>query len=145
MKLRTIPRTVLALAALSSLVACGGGAVSIAGKVVDHRGEPVPKAEVVTEPETDIVVTNSRGFFVLRQRLNDFGETESIPEGVYKIMVRKFGFEDLAFEVNVEGGPTRVDDLVMKPRTPDIEETAPDVLDERETAPDDQSVPVQGT
>ncbi len=124
---------------------CGGGAVSIAGKVVDHRGEPLHKAEVVTEPETDIVVTNSRGFFVLRQRLNDFGETEAIPTGVYRIMVRKFGFEDLAFEVNVEGGPTRVNDLVMKPRTPDIDETAPDIMREDDRKMEDSSTPIQGT
>ena len=138
-------RCALAVCAALVCVACGGGAVSTAGKVVDHRGEPVSKAEVVTEPETDIVVTNNRGFFVLRQRLNDFGETESIPTGVYKIMVRKFGFEDLAFEVSVEGGPTRVNDLVMKPRTPDIEETAPDVMDEEEKTMDDSNTPVQGT
>ncbi len=138
-------RYVCALFALGGLAACGGGPVSIAGKVIDGRGEPIAKAEVLTTPETDIAVTNSRGFFVLRQRLNEFGETESIAPGVYKIEVHKFGYEDLVFEVEVQGGPTRVDDLVMKPRTPDIEETAPDVLEERENTTDDSSVPVQGT
>lgn len=133
----------IALAA-STLLACGGGPISIGGRVIDHRGTPVPKAEVATAPETDVVVSNTRGFFVLRQRINDLGETEPIPPGTYRIMVRKFGFEDLDFEVTVDGGQTRVKDLVMKPRTPDIGETAPEALEEKETAPDEASIPKTG-
>lgn len=130
--------------ALFMLTACGGGPITLGGRVVDHRGSPVPKAEVSTVPETDVVVTNARGFFILRQRINDLGETEPIPAGDYKILVRKFGFEDLGFEVTVEGGQTRVADLVMKPRTPDIGETAPEATEERQTAPDEASVPKAG-
>lgn len=140
---RDFTRWLMPLAAVL-LCACGGGPASVAGRVLDDRGEPISKASVETTPETDFVSTNSRGFFVLRQRLNDVGETEPIPEGVYRIKVSKFGFQDLAFEVAVKSGPTRVTDLVMKPRTPEIEETAPEVLEERETAPDEQSVPTQG-
>lgn len=139
-----IARLTLFAAAALSLVACGGGPISLGGRVVDHRGTPVPKAEVSTEPETDVVVTNSRGFFVLRQRINDLGETEPIPANTYRIMVRKFGFEDLDFEVTVEGGQTRVDDLILKPRTPDIGDTAPEALEEKEIAPDESSIPKTG-
>lgn len=137
-------RWLLPLAAAVTLVACGGGPISVGGRVVDHRGTPVPKAEVSTMPETDVVVTNSRGFFVLRQRINDLGETEPIPPDTYRIMVRKFGFEDLDFEVTVEGGTTRVADLILKPRTPDIGETAPEALEEKEIAPDESSIPKTG-
>lgn len=124
--------------------ACGGGPTSIAGRVVDHTGTPVQKAEIVTEPETDVVVTNTRGFFVLSKRINEVGESEPIPPGKYAIKVRKFGFQDLAIEVSVEGGKQKVDDLVMQPRTPDIGEMAPDVTDERETQPDEGSTPKTG-
>lgn len=137
-------RALLVMIGLLGLTACGAGPISISGRVVDHQGTPVQKAEVVTEPQTDLVVTNSRGFFVLRQRINELGETEAIPAGVYKIVVRKFGFQDLAFNATVEGGPVKVTDLVLQPRTPDIGETAPDVLTEEERAPDETSVPNTG-
>lgn len=125
-------------------VACGGGPISIAGRVVDHRGTPVAKAEVASQPATDIVVTNTRGFFVLRQTITDMGETAPIGPGKYLITVKKFGFQDLTFEVAVEDGPSKVDDLVLQPRTPDIGETAPDVTEERETQPDEGSTPKTG-
>ena len=141
MRLRALlPLSVLALTA----AACGPGPVTIAGRVVDHRGTPVTRAEVVTTPETDVVVTNSRGFFVLRQRINDLGETEPISAGEYTVKVRKFGFDELGFKVVVEGGPNRIADLALQPRTPDIGETAPEVSEERETAPDEGSTPKAG-
>jgi hypothetical protein len=137
---------ILSLVALTGLLtACGATPISIGGKVVDHRGSPVGKAEVQTEPETDIVQTNDRGFFVLSKRLNDLGETEPLRPGVYRVKVRKFGFEDLDFEVTVEDdGPAKVSDLVLQPRTPDIGETAPEVTEERQITPGDTSVPVSG-
>jgi hypothetical protein len=134
----------LFLLGAATLVACSGGPTVIRGKVVDHRGEPVSRAEVSTLPDTDIVVSNAKGFFVLRQRLNELGETEPIPPGKYTIKVKKFGFEDLNFEINLEGGPARVADLVMKPRTPDIEETAPEQTEEQEHAPDEANTPKIG-
>ena len=44
----------------------------------------------------------------------------------------------------VEGGPTRVEDLVMQPRTPDIGEAAPEVTEDPERAPDEASTPKSG-
>ena len=137
-------RMILTLAGALLLVACGGGPIAMMGRVVDHRGTPVQKAEVVTEPQTDLVVTNSGGYFVLRQRINERGETEPIPKGVYRIHVRKFGFEDLHFQVKAEGGPVKITDLIMKPRTPDIGEAAPEVLPEEERTKDDSSIPMTG-
>ncbi|MCA9558151.1 MAG: carboxypeptidase regulatory-like domain-containing protein [Myxococcales bacterium] len=143
MALRMLRPLMLAGVALLA-VGCGAGPVSIGGRVVDHRGTPIQKAEVVTEPETDVSLTNSRGFFVLRQRITEIGETAPIPPGEYTIKVRKFGFEELAFRVAVEGGPTRVEDLVMQPRTPDIGEAAPEVTEDPERAPDEASTPKSG-
>ncbi len=134
----------LGLVATLGLIGCGGGPIAIMGRVVDHQGTPVQKAEVVTEPQTDLVVTNSGGYFVLRQKINERGETEAIPQGVYRIHVRKFGFEDLNFQVKAEGGPVKVTDLMMKPRTPDIGEAAPEVLKEEERTQGDTSVPTIG-
>jgi hypothetical protein len=97
--------------------------VSLSGRVLDQKGSAVQKAEIFTEPETDVVMTNNRGFFTLKQRLDESGVSQQIPAGVYKIKVRKFGFEDAAFEVTIEGGPTKVPDITLAPRTPDINET----------------------
>lgn len=132
------------LVAALVLVACGSQPVSLTGRILDQKGSPVAKAEVFTEPETDVVMSNNRGFFTLRQRLNEAGETEPIPTGTYKIKVRKFGFEDAAFEVAIEGGPTKVPDISLNPRTPDIEDTAPDMTEEKEHDADTTSTPVMG-
>lgn len=137
--------TLKGIIALFLVTGCGaGGPTIIAGRVVDHKGTPVQKAEVFTEPETDVTMTNSRGFFSLRQRLGEFGESKPIEPGVYRIKVRKFGFEDLIVEVKVEGGPTKVSDLVLQPRTPDIGETAPDPTQEQAVEPDNASTPITG-
>ena len=114
------------------------------GKVVDDRGGPIAKAEVDTKPETDLVVTNSRGVFVLRQRINDMDEAEPIKPGDYKIRIRKFGYEDLIFALTVEGGKVRIKNKVMKEERPDIGEAAPEQLQEEQVAPEELSTPTQG-
>ena len=77
-----------------SMAACGSAPVSLTGRVLDQKGAPVTKAEVFTEPETDMVTTNNRGFFALTKRLNDAGDQEPIRPGPYVIRVRRLGFED---------------------------------------------------
>ena len=137
-------RSALALVVSALLIACGTQPVSLSGRILDQKGSAVAKAEVFTEPETDVVMTNNRGFFMLKQRLNESGNSEPISAGVYKIKVRKFGFEDAAFEVTIEGGPTKVPDISLNPRTPDIDETAPDTTQEKEFDNDTTSTPVLG-
>lgn len=129
---------------LGMLTACAGGPTTIKGRVVDHRGAPVAKAVIQTEPPTDTVFTSNRGFFVLRQRLNDLGDAEPILPGDYEIRVTKSGFEDKAAEVKVEGGPMQITELIMEPRTLDVGEAAPEELKDREVAPGDTSIPIQG-
>ena len=126
------------------LVACSGGPITIGGRVVDNRGTPISRADVETRPETDSVVTNSRGFFVLKQRLNDMGEAIPIPAGSYRLVVKKYGFEDVELVVNVDGGKTRLKDLIMNPRTPDIGEAAPDVTEGPAVTGGGTSVPKTG-
>jgi hypothetical protein len=141
---RSVLKSLALTMLLGALTACAGGPTTIKGRVVDHRGAPVAKAVIQTEPATDTVFTTNRGFFVLRQRLNDLGDAEPILPGDYKIRVNKSGFEDQAAEVTVEGGPTQITDLVMQPRTLDVGEAAPEELQEREVSPGDTSVPIQG-
>lgn len=126
------------------LTACSAGPTQIKGRVVDHRGAPIAKAVIQTDPPTDTVFSSSRGFFVLKQRLNDLGDAEPIQAGEYQIRVTKTGFEDMAADVNVEGGPMQVSDLIMQPRTLDVGEAAPDETQEREVTSGDSSIPVQG-
>lgn len=126
------------------LMACSGGPITINGRVVDNRGTPISRADVETRPETDSVVTNSRGFFVLKQRLNDIGEAVPIPAGTYRLVVKKYGYEDVEFVVNVEGGKTKLKDLIMNPRTPDIGDAAPDVTEGPAVTGGGTSVPTTG-
>lgn len=140
----TLFHKALAVVASAALIACGSAPVSLSGRILDQKGSAVQKAEVFTEPETDVVMTNNRGFFTLKQRLDESGVSQPIPAGVYKIKVRKFGFEDAAFEVTIEGGPTKVPDITLAPRTPDINETAPDTTQEKEFDNDTTSTPVLG-
>jgi hypothetical protein len=140
----TLFHKALAVVASAALIACGSAPVSLSGRILDQKGSAVQKAEVFTEPETDVVMTNNRGFFTLKQRLDESGVSQQIPAGVYKIKVRKFGFEDAAFEVTIEGGPTKVPDITLAPRTPDINETAPDATQEKEYDNDATSTPVLG-
>ena len=142
--MNALNRALAALSAALLLVACGSQPVSLNGRILDQKGSAVQKAEVFTEPETDVVMSNNRGFFTLKQRLNESGESEPIAPGVYKIKVRKFGFEDAAFEVTIEGGPTKVPDITLAPRTPDIDDTAPDQTQEKEFDNDTTSTPVLG-
>jgi hypothetical protein len=137
-------RVALGVLVALSMAACGSAPVSLTGRVLDQKGAPVNKAEVFTEPETDMVTTNNRGFFALTKRLNDAGDQEPIRPGPYVIRVRRFGFEDATFEVKIEGGPTKVPDIVLSPRTPDIDDTAPDATADKEFEADTTSTPVQG-
>ncbi|MEE2757856.1 MAG: carboxypeptidase-like regulatory domain-containing protein [Myxococcota bacterium] len=125
-------------------VGCGAGPISIRGRVIDVNGSPIQKAEIATQPETDVVVSNSRGFFVLRQRITELGETEQIKAGRYRVTVRKFGFEELQFAIRVKGGKNRIKDLVMRERKPEIEDTAPDESMEKKVQPGETSTPKQG-
>ena len=134
----------LASVAGSVAVGCGGGPISIKGRVVDARGAPISKAEVATTPETDVVVSNSRGFFVLRQRITELGETEPIKAGVYRLLIRKFGFKEMGIQIKVQGGNNRVKDLILEERTAEFDDTAPDPGAEKKVRPDETSAPKQG-
>jgi hypothetical protein len=126
------------------LTGCGAGPTLIQGRVVDQSGLPMGKAEIETSPQTDLAVSNSRGFFVLQKRINDQGEAEPIVAGVYHVQVRKFGFEPVSFEVHAEGGRVKVADVVMQPRTLDVGDAPPSVTVEPKLGADDGSTPVSG-
>ncbi len=137
-------RGVLGLCSLILLSACGSGPTTIRGRITDATGSPIAKAEIATQPETDVVVSNSRGFFVLRQRITELGESQAIQPGRYRFTIRKFGFEELKFDVNVKGGTNKIKALQMRERTPDIEDTAPSETKEDEITPIDGSSPIRG-
>jgi hypothetical protein len=97
---------ILSLVALTGLLtACGATPISIGGKVVDNRGTPVAKAEVL-HPTGDRRRRQTNRSGILRPppaHSTTWVRPSRIPPGVYRIMVRKFDFEDRNFEVNVEG------------------------------------------
>lgn len=128
---------------ITLLIGCGGPAV-IKGKVVDNQGTIIDRAEVTTEPETDMILTNSRGFFIIRSKINQLNEPEEIAPGKYLVKIQKFGYENFSAEVDIQKGENIVKDLVLLPKTPDIGEASPDEMEERKIKAGDTSIPMTG-
>ncbi len=124
--------------------ACGGGPLVISGRVFDDQGTAISKAEVVTNPETDIAVTNQQGYFSLRQQIDEMGDTKPLSAGTYVVQIRKFGYEDVSIDVKLEKGELKLPDIVMEPRTLDVGDAAPDVTEERALDTDEGSTPTSG-
>jgi len=85
--------------------------------VVDDRGQPLGGATIETIPPTDVVLSApSSGEFLVRDRISEAGAVESIRPGEYHLRIRKPGFDDATFRIDVEGGRIRLGDLVLRPR-----------------------------
>ena len=121
-----------------------GGRRAIMGRVIDETGTPVQRAEISTEPTTDIVLTNSKGIFSIRQILMDNGEIAPIETGQYTLTVRQLGFEDLILELDYDGGVVKLPELEMVRKTMDFDPTAPDPTQFKYDPGNDQT-PIQGT
>lgn len=105
------------------LWACGGNA--FVGRVVDEGGAPVARAEVSTEPATDIVLTKENGVFTLRQVVDPTGEVRPIEDGSYTVVVRKLGFLPLQFTVEADGGTHQLGERTLSTKQLEITPTAP--------------------
>ena len=141
---RLITPLFFTLSALFMTSGCGGGPIVIKGRVVDVQGSPIYKAAIHTRPDTDDILSNSRGFFRLDRSITEDGRTAPIKAGVYKLAVRKAGFKDRELTIKVKGGNYRVKDLVLEERKAEFEDTAPDPGVEKKIHPDDTSAPKQG-
>jgi hypothetical protein len=138
-------RLLLVCLSLGTLVGCGAGPISVKGRVVDDNGTPISKAEIATDPATDVVVSNTRGYFVLRQRITELGETDQIQAGKYRLTLRKFGFQDLSFVIPIRKGKNVIKkNIVMQERTPEITDLAPEQMEEQRVEPDGASTPKIG-
>ena len=122
---------------------CGGGPIVIKGRVVDERGTPVSQAAIYTRPDTDDILSDSRGFFRLYRSITA-GGIAPIKAGVYKLSIRRAGFKDREITIKVEGGNYRVKDLVLVEKKAEFEDTAPEPGVEKKISPDDSSAPKQG-
>lgn len=113
-------------------VGCGGSRIIIKGRVVDDTGAPVARATVQTQPDTDVVYTQRSGHFRLQQRINERGELERIPAGVYLLSISEDSFQPRKLEIKVEGGELDLKNLILKKRVAFIGEGAPSVSEEVE-------------
>lgn len=140
------PNLALLMGLLTTLLwGCGGGGNAIVGRVVDLNGKGVPKAEVSTEPPTDLVLTNPRGKFSIRQVLFDDGTVAPIDEGKYVLTIRQLGYEDVVMELDYDGGTMEIPEMEMVPKGMEIDPTAPMPTQEYEHDPTNPQTPVQGT
>ena len=115
----------LLCAAGSLLFTACGSAVTLRGRVVTLDKAPIAGASVATKPATDSVITNARGFFSLKQRLDDTGASFPIDAGRYTILIKKLGFKDVELQVEAKGGEVVLTDTPLEPFEVEIGEDAP--------------------
>lgn len=143
--MRSARATVLGLVAFLLIgVGCGGGRKAIIGRVIDINGTPVGKAEVSTFPPTDIVLTNRKGIFNIRQVIDAEGNIQPLPEGKYTLTIRKLSFEDLVMDLDFDGGTMKLPSLEMVPQGMEINPTAPTATEEKPLDPSESGPPKQG-
>lgn len=125
-----------------ALAACGG-APRIVGTVVDEDGQPVAKAEVRTEPASDLELSDDKGRFYIERVLGE-GEPQPLPAGAYKLIVSKLpGFEVTEQMLDVSGETTvRVE---LKAKEADIgPAVSPNPVKEKPIDPSDPNPPKDG-
>ena len=126
MPFSTTINQVVTISASVLMFACSSSKIMISGQIVDQTGIPIPLAEVVTEPPTDVVSTNEDGYFFLtRQVGSPEGELEIKP-GAYKIKVNKLGFVNLSIPVKATKGRVWANRHILRQDQPKIDVIAPD-------------------
>ncbi|MBU0551269.1 carboxypeptidase-like regulatory domain-containing protein [Myxococcota bacterium] len=124
-----------------ALLGCGGP-TQIQGQVINEKGIAVERAEVQTEPETDLALSNQKGYFILRQRIDSLNNKESaITPGIYTIKVIKEGYQTLKLEVEIKSGHNLLKPLTLKEKVLNIGDAAPDATKDKEYTPGDTSTP----
>ena len=111
---RSVGLTLLVL-----LSGCGGRR-AIMGRVIDEHGAPIHRAEIRTEPTTDIVLTNDNGAFTIRQALAKDGGFSPIKADQYTLIVRQHGYVDLVMDLDYDGGVMQLPILEMVPTSRDF-------------------------
>lgn len=130
-------------ALLSLLSACGGGASVLHGRVLSEDGAPLAGAQIETEPETDLAVSNKSGHFTIRHVAAADGSSKPIPAGTYKIKVKLFGYADASIDATV-GEEAPKAEVILSKRRPDTEVDAPTTTAESFKDPGQVSTPVGG-
>jgi hypothetical protein len=133
-----------ALGALTAMfmLACGGGPITIHGRLVDNTSAPLHRVEVASEPDTQLALTNERGQFALTQRVND---GSPIPPGTYTLTFVKDGFKDLVREIVATGGRVDLAEVMMTPLTAEVGPASPEPTKQVKPTSDTTSTPVKGT
>ena len=144
MKRHPLKPFIMIIASALLMTACARP-VTIRGQVFDAQLNPIKGAAVETVPATDTVTTNRKGYFFLRQILNDEGEPLAIPAGKYQLRITKDGFEEVERTITVEGGETRLARDTMKERVAEVLPTPPTVTPHGDFTNHDVSTPIGGS
>jgi hypothetical protein len=122
--------TVLTFCLLIS-VGCTPSKIMISGQVVSNNGLPIDRAEVTTNPPTDVVTTDREGYFFLTRRVGGAtGQAANIEAGIYNITVRKDGYQPLTIQVNALKGKVWAKRHKMEAEKALVPEVAPDAQED---------------
>ncbi len=127
------------------LLACSGPPPALIARVLDPDGQPIQRAEVSTEPHTEVVLSNSSGIFAIHNVLDQQGHGEPIPSGEYLIRIAHIEYQPQEIKVQLQEGQQHLPDVILQPKQgPVIKDGAPIPLADPKIDPGRAGPPVGG-
>lgn len=115
---------------------CTPKMIVISGQIIQSSGLPIDRAQVVSIPSTDIVTTDTKGYFYIKRRvIPGTSELANITPGRYMIRVTREGYQPLEFSVMAQKGNVWANRHVMQSEQALIEKVAPEKSEIEEIAP----------
>lgn len=128
--------TLLVLSACFLGLGCTPKTIVISGQIIQSSGLPIDRAQVVSVPTTDIVTTDTKGYFYIKRRvIPGTSELANIGPGRYMIRVTREGYQPLEFSVMAQKGNVWANRHVMQSEQALIEKVAPEKSEVEEIAP----------
>ena len=127
--MRFITCKIMLTLSVATLFACTPAKIIISGQIKTNTGLPISKAKVQTSPRTDLVTTDTDGYFYLTRVLGGANPT-SIRPGVYLVSIKKDGFKDIKFRVRAEKGNVWTKSRIMEAEEAPVPVVAPVTTDE---------------
>ncbi len=100
------------LLVMLQLSLCAQNAVEIKGRIVDQKGQPVPFATIVLEPENIGTVADADGNFIISKA----------PKGRYNLKVKSLGYKEFSKSIDVTNNKPLIFNLSIEEDTAQLDE-----------------------